>query len=207
MSNEQNTIDANACKVLVKGRISYAHVWEPARIAKDPKSPLKYSLSVIIEKSDKEQIDRITKAINAAYAIGMASTKATQSLKGIDPKRMEMPFKDADQDFKKKDDEVYKGKYFISCKSDTQPRVLDERKEEMIDKTKFYSGCYAYVSINFFPFNNVASGIGAGLNNIMKIADGVALGGKQSAEVDFADIQPVAGNQPAITPVVPFNLF
>ncbi|MDM0258255.1 DUF2815 family protein, partial [Clostridioides difficile] len=55
--------------------------------------------------------------------------------------------------------------------------------------TEVYSGCYGRVSINFFPYNSAGNkGIGCGLQNVQKLADGEVLGGaRASAEADFSD--------------------
>ena len=51
-----------------------------------------------------------------------------------------------------------------------------------------YSGVYGRASINFYAFNsNGNKGIACGLGNLQKIADGEPLGGRSSAEDDFAD--------------------
>ena len=68
--------------------------------------------------------------------------------------------------------------------------VGGERKlVEVTDEDDVYSGCYGYVSINFFAFNNAGNrGIAAGLNNVLKTRDGAYLGGRSSAQSDFADL-------------------
>ena len=46
---------------------------------------------------------------------------------------------------------------------------------------------YGRASISFYAFNaNGNKGIACGLNNLQKISDGEPLGGKASAESDFA---------------------
>ena len=46
---------------------------------------------------------------------------------------------------------------------------------------------YGRASINFYAFNtNGNRGIAVGLNNLQKIRDGEPLGGRASAESDFA---------------------
>ena len=60
----------------------------------------------------------------------------------------------------------------------------------MINKALLYSGAYAKVDINFYPFNtNGNRGVACGLNNILKVKDGPALGGKEAASVAFADVE------------------
>jgi hypothetical protein len=76
--------------------------------------------------------------------------------------------------------------YFINCSSKTKPGVVDKDLNEILDPEEVYSGCYARVSVNFFPYNtNGNKGVGCGLNNLQKIADGDYLGGRTRAEDDF----------------------
>ncbi len=57
-----------------------------------------------------------------------------------------------------------------------------------MERREIYSGIYARFSINFYAFNtNGNKGIACGLNNVQKLADGEALGGKSRAEDDFND--------------------
>jgi hypothetical protein len=59
-----------------------------------------------------------------------------------------------------------------------------------MDKSEVYSGCYARVSINLYPFNvDGNKGIAAGLNNVQKLADGDALSGRARAEDDFTAVE------------------
>ena len=51
----------------------------------------------------------------------------------------------------------------------------------------YYSGVYGRASINLYAFNtNGNRGIACGLNNLQLIRAGEPLGGKASAEADFA---------------------
>ena len=53
-----------------------------------------------------------------------------------------------------------------------------------------YSVCYVYASVKFFAFNQKGNkGIAAGLNNVLKVADGEPLGGRSSAEAEFSDME------------------
>ena len=55
------------------------------------------------------------------------------------------------------------------------------------DGSEVYSGVYGRASITFYAFNSSGNkGIACGLNNLQKIRDGEPLGGKASAESDFA---------------------
>jgi hypothetical protein len=159
-------------------RFSYAHVFEPASInGSEPK----YSVSILIDKKDKKTLERIKAAIEAAKQAGLSK------FGGKIPANLKLPVRDGDTE--REDDEVYAGKYFINANAKTKPGLVDKGGNPIIDTTEFYSGCYGHASITFYAFNTSGNkGIACGLNNIMKTRDGEALGGRASAEDDFADL-------------------
>jgi len=161
-------------------RLSFLHVWEPTSMQDG--GPKKYSAALLIPKSDKETIKKINAAIAAAVEQGLPKWG------GKKPAVLKMPLRDGDVE--KPDDVNYKGHYWINSSSSQAPGVLDSDKNEMIDKTKLYSGCYAKADVNFYAFNTQGNkGIACGLNNILKVKDGPALAGKESASVAFKDIE------------------
>ena len=92
-----------------------------------------------------------------------------------------------DGDIEKPDDEAYANAYFINANSATAPGVVDADRQPIIERSEVYSGVYGRARINFYAFNvNGNKGIACGLNNLQKIRDGEPLGGKSSAESDFA---------------------
>ena len=92
-----------------------------------------------------------------------------------------------DGDIEKPDDEAYANAYFINANSATAPGVVDADRQPIIERSEVYSGVYGRASINFYAFNvNGNKVIACGLNNLQKIRDGEPLGGKSSAESDFA---------------------
>lgn len=162
-----------------KVRFSYANVWEPKSING---SKPKYSISLLIPKSDKKTIDSIKQAIENAKKGGLSI------LGGKIPANLKTPLRDGD--LERPDDEVYMGCYFINANSVNKPGILDKYKNPIENPEDFYSGCYGYASINFYAFNtNGNKGIACGLNNLMKIEDGEVLGGKASAEMDFESVE------------------
>lgn len=165
-------------------RFSYVHAFEPSAM-KDAQGQLKgdpkYSVNIIIKKGSK-QLDRIQKGIEAAKAAGL-NTKFNGKIPTVNFK---IPLRDGDVE--RPDDPNYAGCMFINASSKTKPGVIDANGNPIIDSTEFYSGCYGRASINFYPFNrDGGKGIAAGLNNLQKLRDGEALGGRTSAEEDFAD--------------------
>ncbi len=75
----------------------------------------------------------------------------------------------------------------MNANSATAPGVVDANRNDILDRSKVYSGCYGRASINFYAYNaNGNRGIACGLNNLQKIRDGEPLGGRASAMSDFA---------------------
>ena len=97
-----------------------------------------------------------------------------------------MPLRDGDDE---RNDDAYKGHYFINANSNTQPQIVDKNVKPILDRSEVYSGCYARVSLNFYAFNNNGNkGVACGLGNIQKIRDGESLSGRSSAADDFTTV-------------------
>ena len=172
-----------ATKVItgVNTRWSYANVWEPK--AMEGGKP-KFSVSLIIPKSDTVTVGKIKAAIEEAYRDGQSKLKGNgKSVPALSTLRT--PLRDGDID--RPDDPAYANAYFVNANSSTAPGVVDANRNEILDKSEVYSGCYGRASISFYAFNaNGNKGIACGLNNLQKIKDGEPLGGRASAESDFA---------------------
>ena len=175
---------ANPTKVItgVKTRWSYANVWEPKSI--NGGAP-KYSVSLIIPKSDTKTVTAVTNAIQAAYNEGQSKLKGnSKSVPALSA--IKNPLRDGDAE--RPDDEAYKDSYFINANSATAPGIVDAARQPILERSEVYSGVYGRASINLYAFNsNGNKGIACGLNNLQKISDGEPLGGKTRAEDDFAD--------------------
>lgn len=180
--------EVNSTKVVTgKVRFSFANVFE-ARAFGEGQTP-KYSVMLLIPKTDVGTISRMKKAIDAAAQKGLA-TKFGGKLPAI----VKSTLKDADKDMDQ-DGEIFAEKwpytanhYILNVSSKNQPQVVDAELNPILNPTEFYSGCYGRASINFFAYNNNGNkGVSAGLNNLQKLEDGESLGGVTSAEQDFAD--------------------
>ena len=175
---------ANPTKVItgVKTRWSYANVWEPKSI--NGGAP-KYSVSLIIPKSDTKTVTAVKNAIQAAYDEGQSKLKGnSKSVPALSA--IKNPLRDGDAE--RPDDEAYKDSYFINANSATAPGIVDAARQPILEHSEVYSGVYGRASINLYAFNsNGNKGIACGLNNLQKISDGEPLGGKTRAEDDFAD--------------------
>ena len=173
----------NPMKVITgsQTRWSFCNVWEAKSI--NGGTP-KYSVSLIIPKSDTVTVDKINAAIQAAYTEGESKLKGNG--RGVPPlSAIKTPLRDGD--IERPDDEAYKNSYFINANSATAPGIVDADRNVILERSEVYSGVYGRASINLYAFNsNGNKGIACGLNNLHKIKDGEPLGGKSRAEDDFA---------------------
>ena len=174
----------NPTKVItgVNTRWSYVNAWEPKSI--NGGAP-KYSVSLIIPKSDTTTLEKIRAAIQAAYEEGQSKLKGNgRSVPALSA--LKTPLRDGDAE--RPDDEAYANSYFVNANSGTAPGIVDADRNPILERSEVYSGVYGRASINFYAFNsNGNKGIACGLNNLQKIRDGEPLGGKSRAEDDFAE--------------------
>lgn len=173
----------NPMKVITgpETRWSYANVWEPKSI--NGGAP-KYSVNLVIPKSDTKTVKKIKAAIKAAYDEGQGKLKGnSRTVPALSV--LKTPLRDGDTE--RPDDPVYANSYFINANSASAPGIVDADCQPIIDRSEVYSGVYGRASINFYAFNsNGNKGIACGLNNLQKIKDGEPLGGKSRAEDDFS---------------------
>jgi len=172
-----------ATKVMIgEVRFSYANVHVAQAI--NGSSDLKYSVVLLIPKTNKVLMAKIRAGIEAAKKEGV-STK----WKGKLPPKIDITLHDGDED--KPDNEEYAGHYYLNCNNKRKPGIMVRQDGENYPLTNvddFYSGCYGFATINFFPYDSAGKkGIGASLNNLLKTRDGERLSGGASAEQDFAD--------------------
>lgn len=176
---KQVTTNQTTKVITGKVRLSYAHLFKAVSLSDDQEP--KYSVCLLIPKSDKDTLKKINAAIEAAKQQGVSLWG------GKIPPNLKTPLRDGDEE--RPDQPEYEGVYFINASSKTAPGVVDKNVQPILDSTEVYSGCYARVSINFYPFNKAGNkGVACGLNNVQKIADGDYLGGRSRAEDDFDPI-------------------
>ncbi len=179
----KNVKPVNPMKVITspETRWSYANVWEPKSI--NGGTP-KYSVSLIIPKSDTRTIAKIKAAIEAAYKEGEATLKGNgKTVPALSI--LKIPLRDGD--LERPDDAAYANAYFVNANATTAPGIVDADRNPIMTRSEVYSGVYGRASITFYAFNSSGNkGIACGLNNLQKIRDGEPLGGKASAESDFS---------------------
>jgi hypothetical protein len=184
-------------------RLSYVNLFQP-RAAQQGGEP-KYSVTILLPKSDVATYQRIQAAIQAAYEQGVQSkwNDARPPLKttihdgdGVRPSGE--PF-----------GSECRGHWVFTASSKQKPEVVDANLNPIIDQSKVYSGVYGRVHINFFPYSQRGNrGIAAGLGPVQILRDGEPLGSRVSAADAFgaapAPAAPPAYGQPvAYAPPAP----
>ncbi len=162
-----------------KSRFSYVVLDKPRAVAEGQEP--KFSMSILIPKSDKKTLGEIEEALEEVRKVAVKDKWG-----GKIPPNLRIPLRDGDEE--RPDDEVYVGHYFINANSKTRPLVLDSDKQEVMDLSEVYSGAYGKAVINFYAYSAPGNkGIGCGLLGVQKLYDGEPLGGGRITASDFDD--------------------
>lgn len=190
----------DVCRVTTgEARLSYAHLFKPYAFQQGQEE--KYSVTVLVPKTDVETKARIDAAIEEAKRRGIAD-----KWNGACPPVLATPVHDGDgvrpSDGMPFGDEC-KGHWVFtaSAKADYPPEVVDAHGNPIVNHSEAYSGMYGRVCVNFFPYAfGGKKGIGCGLGPVQKLRDGEALGG---GRVTAAQAFGIPAPQQAGAPVQP----
>ena len=156
--------------VTVYGRLSYEHLFTPHAVNEnaDPK----YSMTLLIPKTDTKTIEALNAAIGNAVQDGVERHVFKQP---IDPTQTKYPpLRDGDKpnDSGEPRGPEFQGHWFIAAKSSTKrkPFVVDANLQPIIDESEIYSGCYINAAVQFFAYENSGNkGISASLVGAQKV--------------------------------------
>ena len=159
-----------------KVRLSFVHLFKP--YAFQPGQEEKFSTTILVPKSDTETKAKIDAAMSAAIEKGIKD-----NWNGVRPPILNTPVYDGDgtrpSDGMPFGDEC-KGHWVFtaSSKVDYPPEIVDVSGNRIISPSEIYSGIYARVHVNFYPYAfGGKKGIGVGLGPVQKVSDGEPLGG------------------------------
>lgn len=159
-------------------RLSYVHLFKPYAAVQGQEE--KYSVTVLVPKTDVNTMNRINAAIEAAKQKGIA-----EKWNGQCPPIVPTPVYDGDG-VRPSDGMEFgpecKGHWVFTAgaKADYPPEVVDSQGNPIINQSEIYSGMYGKVNVNFYPYSyggKKGVGCGYGLGPVMKTRDGEALGG------------------------------
>lgn len=180
-------------------RFSYVHVFKPYSAVQGQDE--RYSVTILVPKSDADTMARINAAIEAAKQRGIADKWG-----GVCPPIVPTPVYDGDG-VRPSDGmpfgEECKGHWVFTAaaKVDYPPEVVDRMGNPIINQSEVYSGMYGRVNVTFYPYMfGGKKGIGCGLGPVQKLRDGEPLGGGSvTAAQAFGSPQPAqqtAGQAP-----------
>jgi len=143
-----------------------------------------FRTSALIPKTDKAQIAQIEEAIEEAKDYGK-----TAKWGGKIPRNLKIAFQDGDDTDLDKYPEN-EGHFLLNCRSKKKVGLVDIDRQPILDASEVYSGCWAYLSVTSFAYDNESKGVSFFLNNIMKARDDESFGGTTSTpDEDFAEVE------------------
>lgn len=164
-------------------RCSYVHLTEPWANSDNPNAIPKFSIAILIPKSDTATVEKLRAAQENAKKIGK-----DKKWGGEIPHNLKDTLHDGDVEADLKKNPEYAGHWYMTVSNTQRPGIVDSDLQQIIDPTQLYSGMYARVSLNAYPYNTAGNrGVSFSLNNVMKKREGEALAGSASAESDFAE--------------------
>lgn len=166
-----------------KVRFSYVNVFTPKPGQNG--QPAKYSVTLLIPKTDKATVAKIKAAIEAAKAHYLARNNGKKL-----PSNLSNTLHDGDGERPSGGEygPECKGCYVITVSSNNPPVVVDANKVPITNPQELWSGCYGRAIINFVVFDTAGNkGVTAYLNGLMKLYDGEPLAGGVVTDSDWDD--------------------
>jgi hypothetical protein len=160
-------------------RLSFVNLITPRKQNEESESET-YSTAILIPKSDVDTVASVSAAIKEALAEGVSKKWG-----GKTPGNLKNPMRDGDAE--RPDDDTYKGMMFLNAKGprggQEKPILLDKNGRETDSQAIIFSGVYARVSLQFYPFDrNGNRGVAAGVSSVLSGEHGEPLGSVVTAD-------------------------
>lgn len=167
-------------------RLSYVHLFEPWALK--PEDEPKYSTVLLIPKTDKETLAKFETARTLAIEEGKTRFGSKW---GSTNKGLKFTLRDGDEEADLDQNPEYAGHMYVSVSNSRRPGIVDRNVIPILDPTEVYSGCYARVTLECFPYKHPqgGDGISFSLGNVQKLRDGERFDGSTSAEKDFDSVE------------------
>jgi len=162
--------NANTRIVIKDARFAYVHLLEPRAAAEGAEA--KYSVTLIIPKSDEATITAIKAAMKAAVAKKFGDKP---------PKGLRNPLRDGDEKDNDSGEylkgEEFNGNLYISASSKKPVRAFAGKARLPATEEHLQSGNYGAAELNFYGYDAAGNrGVAAGLNGVWVTRKGEPLG-------------------------------
>jgi hypothetical protein len=169
-----------------EARFSFLNVFKAKPVKNGPP---KFSVCVMIPKSNAKMVAAINECVEAAKKKGLEDGV----IKKKDLARLKLPLRDADPEVEVgAKGKEFAGHFFFNANAneDSPPGAMMVQGAAKVpaDSSELYSGCYGWVNVNFYAYDNVSVGVGVGLNHILRTKVGDRLDGRISVEDAFGDL-------------------
>ena len=179
-------------------RVSYPNVFKPKLNELSKKE--EYSVVALFKKGEdlsvlQKEIERV-----AADKWGPGSFSKLESGEirytptGKSPFKIRLPLRDQSERANEKGLPAgYEaGAKFMNLKSNQRPPLIDQKRQDIIDSTAFYAGCYARAAVNAFAYDQAGNkGISLGLQALQKVSDGDPLVNKINPQTFFEAVEEI----------------
>lgn len=185
-------------------RFSYCSLFQAKPPFNNPNGEPKFSVTVLVPKSNTPAKAAMDAAVNAAIEQGVSTR-----WNGVRPPQPAICIHDGDGP-RPSDGQAFgaecKGMWVFtaSCKADRPPFIVDANVQPILQQSEIYSGVYGNASVSFFAYSNSGKkGIGCGLNGIKKTRDGEPLGNSVTAQDAFSAIASATPTYGGAMPATP----
>lgn len=175
-------------------RASYLTVFEPKSYEQGPP---KYSVEMLFDKKTSDLTDMKKK-------MGEIAVKAWGKDKAQWPKNFRWPFKDGDNmgdDIEEAAAEIYAGNYVARTDSQNEVTIIDQKKNDILNKNEIFSGCFCRASLYMVPYENIGGKGPEGRSGIKLYFQGIQLVkkgepfGNVGAKNDFDEVEDEGGGE------------
>jgi hypothetical protein len=178
-------------------RVSYPKLFKPE--LNNLNGKMEYSVVALFKKG--EDISKLKAVVKAAIEKKWGADPSRWPKKvGADGKAVNAirsPFRDQAERKKAKDDGTIflppgyeDGAVFINLRTTQRPVIVDQKKNDIIDETQVYAGCWCKAYVSAFAYDQKGNqGVSLSLGGIQKVKDDEPISGRPRAEDMFSPIE------------------
>jgi len=180
--------------ILPEARANYCFLTKPRKNTRRPDAEPAYSVLLAFDKDEIDDTEGF-KELKAAMLTLAREKVGDNALKLLKTGRIANPIRDGSEIVDKNGDEIedFENCYVMTARRRADlgpPGLVDAKVRPITDPTEIYSGMRCIVSVNPFWYEVEGKrGIGIGLNNVQKVADGERIGGKPDPKSEFKSLK------------------